>query len=44
LRLIGETEYIESQKLAEVIDESRALSRIPSARVATTKKNETIGD
>ena len=38
LRLICETGYIESHKLTEVISESREISRILSASVATTKK------
>ena len=38
LRLIGEGGYIENSKLANLIDESRELSRILSASVVTTKK------
>ena len=38
LRLIGETGYVELAKLAGLIEESRALSRILSASVTTTKK------
>ena len=38
LRLIGETGYVENAKLADLIGESRELSRILSASVATAKK------
>ena len=38
LRLIGETGYIENSKLADLIGESRELSRILSASVTTAKK------
>ena len=38
LRLIGESGYIENSKLADLIGESRELSRIFSASVTTTKK------
>ena len=38
LRLIGEAEYIENAKLADLVGESRELSRILSASVTTTKK------
>jgi len=38
LKLIGEVEYVESQKLADLVNESKELSRILSASVATTKK------
>ncbi|MBR1588234.1 MAG: four helix bundle protein [Kiritimatiellae bacterium] len=38
LRLIGEAGYIENEKLADLVGESRELSRILSASVATTKK------
>ncbi len=38
LRLIAETGYLESEKLAALIGESRELSSILSASVATTKK------
>ena len=38
LRLIGEAGYIENAKLADLVGESRELSRILSASVATTKK------
>ena len=38
LRLIGEAGYVESGKLADLICESRELSRILSASVMTTKK------
>ena len=38
LKLIGKTEYVGNAKLADLIAESRELSRILSASVATTKK------
>ena len=38
LRLIGEAGYIENSKLADLVGESRELSRILSASVTTTKK------
>ena len=38
LRLIGEVGYVENARLAELIGESRELSRIFSASVTTTKK------
>ena len=38
LKLIGESGYIENAKLSDLIAESKELSRILSARVATTKK------
>lgn len=38
LKLIVETEYLESGKLADLIGESKELSRILSTSVATTKK------
>ena len=38
LRLVGESGYIENAKLADLVGESRELSRILSASVATTKK------
>ena len=38
LKLIGEVGYVESQKLADLVNESKELSRILSASVATTKK------
>ncbi len=38
LRLIGEAGYIEKAKLADLVSESRELSRILSASVTTTKK------
>ena len=38
LRLIVETGYVENAKLADLIGESRELSRIFSASVTTTKK------
>ena len=38
LRLVGEAEYVEPAKLADLLGESRELSRILSSSVATTKK------
>ena len=38
LKLIGEAGYIENAKLADLIGESKELSRILSASVTTTKK------
>ena len=38
LKLIGESGYIENAKLSDLIAESKELSRILSASVATTKK------
>ena len=38
LRLIGESDYAEEAKLSDLIAESRELSRILSASVATTKR------
>ncbi len=38
LRLIGEADYVENAKLADLIGESRELSRILSASVMTTRK------
>ena len=38
LRLIGEAGYIENAKLADLLGESRELSRILSASVTTAKK------
>ena len=38
LRLIGEVGYVENARLAELIGESRELSRILSASVTTAKK------
>ena len=38
LRLIGEADYVETSKLADLIGESRELSRILSASVITAKK------
>ena len=38
LKLIGETGYVENARLADLICESRELSRIFSASVTTTKK------
>ncbi|MBQ6139833.1 MAG: four helix bundle protein [Kiritimatiellae bacterium] len=38
LRLIGEADYVEKSKLADLIGESRELSRILSASVITAKK------
>ena len=38
LKLIGETGYVEKDMLADLICESRELSRILSASVTTTKK------
>ena len=38
LRLIGEAGYVENTKLADLIGESRELSRILSASVMTTKR------
>ena len=38
LKLICEAEYIESQKLVDLINESQELSRILSASIATTKQ------
>ena len=38
LRLIGEAEYCESERLVDLIDESKELSRILSASVTTAKK------
>ena len=42
LRLIGEAGYCESERLVDLVDESRELSRILSANVITAKKK--IGD
>ncbi len=38
LKLIGESGYVEKTKLADLIDESKELSRIFAASVMTTKK------
>ena len=38
LKLIGEVGYVESQKLADLVNESKEPSRILSASVTTTKK------
>jgi four helix bundle protein len=38
LKLIGESGYVEKTKLADLISESKELSRILSASVITTKK------
>ena len=38
LKLIGESGYVEKGKLADLIGESKELSRILSASVITTKK------
>ena len=38
LRLIGESGYLDKAKLADLVNESKELSRILSASVATTKK------
>ena len=38
LKLIGASEYIDGAKLADLIAESKELSRILSASVTTTKK------
>ena len=38
LKLIGESEYIDGAKLADLIGESKEISRILSASVTTTKK------
>ena len=38
LKLIGESGYVEKGKLADLISESKELSRILSASVITTKK------
>ena len=38
LRLIGEVGYVDMAKLADLVGESRELSRILSASVTTTKK------
>ena len=38
LKLIGKTEYVENETLADLIVESKELSRILSASVTTTKK------
>ena len=38
LRLIGEAGYIKTAKLADLIGESREISRILSASVTTTKR------
>ncbi|MBP5787450.1 MAG: four helix bundle protein [Kiritimatiellae bacterium] len=38
LRLIGEAEYVENAKLADLLGESKELSRILSASVTTTKR------
>lgn len=38
IKLIGESEYIDGAKLADLISESKELSRILSASVTTTKK------
>ena len=38
LRLIGEAGYVENTKLADLLGESRELSRILSASVTTAKK------
>ena len=42
LKLIAVTGYVDSEKLAGLIDEAKELSRILSASVTTTKKK--IGD
>lgn len=38
LKLIGESGYVEKTKLADLLSESKELSRILSASVITTKK------
>ena len=38
LRLIGEVDYVDKTKLADLIGESRELSRILSASVITAKR------
>lgn len=38
LKLIGESGYVEKTKLADLLNESKELSRILSASVITTKK------
>ena len=38
LRLIGESGYLDKAKLADLVNESKELSRILSASVTTTKK------
>ena len=38
LKLIGKTGYVEEAKLADLLAESKELSRILSASVATTRK------
>ena len=38
MKLIGKTGYVEEAKLADLLAESKELSRILSASVATTKK------
>ncbi len=38
LRLIGEAEYVENAKFADLLGEARELSRILSASVTTTKR------
>ena len=38
LRLIGESGYVEKMKLADLINESKELSRILSASVTTARK------
>ena len=38
LKLIGESDYLEKANLADLISESKELSRIFAASVMTTKK------